>query len=361
MQVRHLLQSKISLYGTAVVLGVILGVSFSSFSKSDSFVAEVITEDTLPQSRSSTTAVQVPSKQKPILFTGDIMLGRNVEKLGAKFGTEYFVSGMPKFSDLYSAIIVNFESAMANPHVPVPSMGMQFSVATTMLPVLTSLGVTHASLANNHGLDHGAAGYNNAYRQLQERGIQPFGRVVGVASTSVTYIPFDEEVIALVGFHTLFHEPTTEEIAATITQAEASSTIQIAYVHFGDEYILTHSAAQKRFVTALVEAGFDIIVGHHPHVTQDIQLVQGVPVFYSLGNFIFDQYFSKDVQEGYLLSLDITKTAYVFGIIPHKQCALSVPCPMATSTTESYLQALANRSDPTLATQIMAQNIEIQR
>src|SRR5690606_37322647 len=80
--------------------------------------------------------------------------------------------------------------------------------------------------------------------------------------------------------------------------------------------IPTHTTVQESLAHILIERGIDAVVGHHPHVVQDIAIYKGAPIFYSLGNFIFDQYFSSEVQEGALLEVHIENTSVVFRVIP---------------------------------------------
>lgn len=305
------------------------------------------------------TKVDAPILPPPVYFVGDIMLGRFVETLVARDQIQPY-----DFIRLFAsstAVVVNFESAIALPHQPTPSGGMQFSTALVSLEVLEQLGVTHASLANNHARDYGLLGYQNAVRELSERGIVPFGDAARVDTTSLSYIQYGTETIGLIGLHTLFVTPTATALRPLFDELSASSTIQIAYVHWGEEYVLTHSDSQRDFATLLADLGVDIIIGHHPHVTQDIEMIGKVPVFYSLGNFIFDQYFSADVQEGLVLGLTVTPTDFVFDLSPHYQCAKSTPCLMDETRRAEYLTLLAARSHPSLAEQIMAQKLAIPR
>jgi Bacterial capsule synthesis protein PGA_cap len=332
------------------MLFVVVPIRFSYQTSIDTVVETTPTQVDLPKS------IEQPL---PIYFTGDVMLGRYVETLLAREQIRPF-----DFIRLFAsstAVVTNFESAIALPHVPTPSGGMQFSTALASLRILNDLSVTYASLANNHGRDYGEDGYQNAIAQLTKRGITPFGDPVRVSTTSLVYIPYGAEVIGIIGIHTLFNKPTAADLQPLIRQLAASSSVQLAYIHWGNEYELMHSQSQADLAVLLVELGIDGIVGHHPHVTQDIVMVAGVPVFYSLGNFIFDQYFSPDVQEGLVLGLTVTPTSLEFTLHPHYQCARSTPCAMIATTSALYLDALAKRSDPALGDQIRLQKLVITR
>src|SRR5690606_10235264 len=79
----------------------------------------------------------------------------------------------------------------------------------------------------------------------------------------------------------------------------------------------------------------DLIIGSHPHVVQDAQIINGVPVIYSLGNFIFDQGFSTETQEGLVLAGDISATGIKLTFLPTKQVALK---PRLVSSDEKILR-----------------------
>ena len=98
--------------------------------------------------------------------------------------------------------------------------------------------------------------------------------------------------------------PLTEETARkAIALARQQADVVIALPHWGPEYDLVPTYLQRRTARWLVEAGADVIVGSHPHVVQGMQILDGVPVFYSLGSFVFDQSWSRETQQGIMLTL----------------------------------------------------------
>jgi poly-gamma-glutamate synthesis protein (capsule biosynthesis protein) len=145
-----------------------------------------------------------------------------------------------------------------------------------------------------------------------------------------------------------------------VSEAKESSSLVVAYVHWGNEYELTHSSAQREFAQSLATAGVDLLIGHHSHVVQDIAVVEGMPVLYSLGNFIFDQYFSAEVQTGLVVTLSVQEDTFTVGLIPHRQCERSVPCLLPDDEERDFLEALAARSDFEMG-QIMAKKLTFSR
>jgi poly-gamma-glutamate synthesis protein (capsule biosynthesis protein) len=300
-----------------------------------------------PSTIESRASTQYPHE---IVFVGDIMLGRHVERLMEKYGAGYPLANW-HWNASTSIVVANFEAAIPKLHVPTPDFGWRFSVATSSLVSLMQASVTHVSLANNHGYDFGAAGYQNSRDALQASGIVPFGHPHVLDLTHVTYATTSRGVVALIGISTLHETPTDAVVHTLIEEVSRYSALQIVYVHWGEEYNVSHNVFQRQFATRLVSAGADLVIGHHPHVVQDIQRIDGVLVFYSLGNFVFDQYFSRDVQEGLLLIFDLESDEVV--LTPVSSVAqMAQPAPMADYARNRFLTQLALRSDPELSSGI---------
>jgi len=99
----------------------------------------------------------------------------------------------------------------------------------------------------------------------------------------------------------------------------------------------------------LIVLGADAIIGHHPHVVEDIGLIDGVPVFYSLGNTIFDQYFSLAVQSGYSVNFFIRQQNLEFTLFPFTSIDNhSQPRPMKKGEQDLFLEELASKSNLSL-------------
>ena len=90
----------------------------------------------------------------------------------------------------------------------------------------------------------------------------------------------------------------------------------MVYPHWGVEYSSVHNYIQENLAHGWIDAGADLVVGAHPHVVQDIEIYKDVPIFYSLGNFVFDQMFSKETQEGLAVKLIITEEQISAELMP---------------------------------------------
>lgn len=347
-----------------LVLGSLISALIFIFSVYKTVVAPtsagVLIEKKSPSSAAvddkSVAKVEVEPLVKSMLFLGDILLARNVEYLMTEKGLNYSFESISPTLNSFEIVIGNFESAMSDPHSRTPSFVMRFSTPTTSLPTLVSSGVTHVSLANNHAYDFGPAGYINAKEKLAAAPLITFGHPNTLSlEDSVTFIDVNNSRVALVAIHAVFSVPYQNEVKALFNTLRDTSDIQIVYIHWGDEYILSHNKTQENFARVLIASGADVIVGHHPHVTQDIGVIDGVPIFYSLGNFLFDQYFSTDVQQGYMLALAPTKSQIEFAIIPVTSLETrSKPRLMEGEEKTVFLEALASRSYKPFSEYILA-------
>lgn len=280
-------------------------------------------------------------KRMPIVFVGDIMLGRGVESRMIEFGTEYPFAGTGSLFASSSLAVANFEGVVSPKHVHAPSMTFQFSIRPEYLIALAETGFDVLSLANNHSYDYGRDAFLHT-RALCAEFMIVCGGVPGTIDATSTHIANINGT--RIGF--FFAETVTaaldEDVARMrIAQLASLSDIQIVYIHWGDEYMLTHNAYQERLAKLFIDAGADAVIGHHPHVVQDVGMYNGKPIFYSLGNFIFDQYFSDDVQEHTAVTLDIESDHVVYTVIPYTSInTRAQPHPMESARAAEFFNRI---------------------
>ncbi len=295
-----------------------------------------------------------------ILFAGDVMLARRTETLMDKYGGDFPYRRLPFLQELADNVVINFEAAVPIHHFHTPDLTFRFSVDQEYLGSLSQIGVTHASLANNHAYDTGLGGYTETRQSLMAAGITPFG-ASDVSSSSVTILKYANTSVALVAMN-LIDEMLPEDTLIKVLEVASSTDYQIAFVHWGTEYRFTHNASQAAAAKLLVALGFDAIIGHHPHVVQDIDIIDEVPVFYSLGNFIFDQYFNKAVQEGLLVQLSATLEGLTFTLLPvTSNDARTQPRLLLDNERIDYLQRIAQLSALSIQESVAAGVITIPR
>lgn len=280
-----------------------------------------------------------------LVFVGDILLARHVEVLMNQNGQGYPFAGLQVASLAdRPAVVGNFESAIPPEHVRTPAYTLRFSTPTSSLSALVDAGYTHLSIANNHSQDFGLPGLVHTIEALTDATLIPFGEQAAVPYDSVSYIETPYGRTALIGLDDSGLQLNQAAAIAAIDKAALRSDLQIVYIHWGIEYDLTSSPRQQTVAEWLVAAGADLIIGHHPHVVQEVGLIEGVPVFYSLGNYIFDQYFSAEVQTGLVVVLAL-KPEPTLELVPVESLSsFAQPRPLAGDAKAVFLYQLATRS-----------------
>jgi poly-gamma-glutamate capsule biosynthesis protein CapA/YwtB (metallophosphatase superfamily) len=240
-----------------------------------------------------------------LLFVGDIMMGRAVEDIIKEHGALYPFLGLEAFLTGPDLTIGNFEGIVSRTHVQTPVFTFRFSIRNEYLTAIKSAGFDILSLANNHAYDYGDDALN--YTRSLCAGLRLFcgGSPVGVDSFSTLVKEVNGRKIGFLFLQAVSDTQTKEQMISKLEELERESDIQVVFIHWGTEYNLTHSKAQEELAHAFIDAGADAIIGSHPHVVEDVALYKGKPIFYSLGNFVFDQYFSHAVTEGLTVRMEI--------------------------------------------------------
>mgnify|MGYP002620800125 FL=1 len=293
--------------------------------------------------------------RKPVesrfLFVGDIMLARHVETLIKTEGAEYPFVGLVPLRDHYDAMIGNFEAPIGLIHTQTKANSLSFSVASSSIAHLGDY-FDLVSLANNHTLDQGEAGLVYTRELLESKEARPFGDPAQVSIDSVAYLTHKEERLAVVGLNAT-KSLSYEALERLFAELREHSSMQIVYVHWGIEYDNVHAPEQETLAHFLIDHGADVIIGHHPHVIQDIGFYKGAPIFYSLGNFVFDQYFSDEVEVGLGVELALVDQTVSYRLIPFtSQKHQSSPRLMPYDERVALVESILERSGPEVA-QIM--------
>ncbi len=299
------------------------------------------------------------TKKSNISFVGDVMLARHVEYLMIKNGREYPYKSL-NFSDKEETFYVgNFEGSIPIEHKKTPNFNFNFSVSEIYLEPLKNIGFSHFSLANNHALDFGREGLENSKSTLSSVGLVSFGNPSAISTSSVEFIDLEKIKVALIAVNAIGSSVTSDQINEILTFADNNSDFQVVYIHWGNEYELSQSEHQRKLATKFVKAGTDLILGHHPHVTQGIEKIDDALVFYSLGNFIFDQYFSNDVREGLMVTLFTNNgiNLSISGITSNH--SLAQPKLMTEYEQDVFIESLADRSSKELRDEIISKRFTL--
>lgn len=247
-----------------------------------------------------------------MLFFGDVMLDRGVRSIIDDRGLESFFFNIKGDEDRFfrgvDLIGANLEGVVTDSgyHYE-PELDNDFAFRPEDIFTLKEFNFTFFNLANNHALDQGEKGVLQTKKYLSEYGFSFSGCPNGVISDcSSSVVELANKKIGMVGVDATNSGLDTEELSSYVENIDSQVDFTVINVHWGIEYQKKHNDEQSDLARLLVGSGADLIIGHHPHVVQDFEIIGNVPVFYSLGNFIFDQYFAKDTQEGLAVGVNLS-------------------------------------------------------
>lgn len=251
----------------------------------------------ISQSQAGFGSAALPTQPEPtptptpaeitLAAVGDIGLVREVDWLVRGKGDVTFpfqkTAKILKEADL---AIANLEGPLFEA-CPLTRTGMIFCGHSQNAAGLSFAGFDLINLSNNHIANYGQAGVQETIQTLAEEEIEYFG--LG----KVVYKTVDGLKMAFLGFDDVSRRINKEELAAEIKEVRARAKFVVVSFHWGGEYQKTPSPRQEELAFLAIDSGADLIIGHHPHVLQPLEYYQGRPIFYSLGNFVFDQIWSQ--------------------------------------------------------------------
>lgn len=233
-------------------------------------------------------------------LVGDVLAHGRVVASASTHGYKDFFKHVEGNIQGADVAICNMEFPLAGkPYTGYP----HFSGPESFAEYLTEVGFDVLLTANNHMLDKGPEGLSRTIRELESRDI-PYTGTAASERTDTLLNPLILSVkgvrVALVNFtygtNTGSKKPwpkvqrmSREALSPVMARARKKADIILVFPHWGVEYETRHNAQQESLARWLVEQGAHAIIGAHPHVVQDMQWIDGVPVYYSLGNALSNQ------------------------------------------------------------------------
>jgi poly-gamma-glutamate synthesis protein (capsule biosynthesis protein) len=221
-------------------------------------------------------------------------------------------------------VISGADIAMANFENPAPNRftwhkaKTVFTADPTLIDGLVKAGIDYVGIANNHIGDAGNNGILQTIANLKKRGLKYSGAgkdlaaaqrpaILDANGTKVAILAYD--AIAP-GYHAARGEPGSSKLTIKAVQAgvkaarKAGAKVVIVFPHWGTEYRYSPFQNQQRLARQIIDAGADMIIGNHAHYAAAVEVYKGKPIWYALGNFVFDQTWSEPTMEG--ISLELT-------------------------------------------------------
>ncbi|MCH5198146.1 MAG: CapA family protein [Oscillospiraceae bacterium] len=239
-------------------------------------------------------------------FVGDVMLGRNIKKLGDAFGYDKLFSNMTGFWKNADLVFANLESAVLKKDVSSyneADRDIHLWTDYNALKAASKSGINVFSCSNNHILDYGKKALTELMDYFNKHKIvySGIGKTISEAA-SYEIIECGGAKIAFISISEAYYKKdiATESRSGILTlaytdynmlvyDASRQADVTIVYIHWGEENGTHASKDQVSIGQQLIDAGADIVIGSHPHVVQEVEKYGKGIIFYSLGNFIFDQ------------------------------------------------------------------------
>lgn len=204
-----------------------------------------------------------------------------------------------------AAVVANLESPLLDAGVPVPGK-CTLSGPTAWAQVLRDAGITIVSLANNHMMDFGPDGLATTIRSLDAAGVARVGGganraaanapvVLEIQNRRVAFLARTSVVVSAPWYAAGDETPgvaflDADETCAAIQRAKREADLVVLLIHWGLEEYRYPSPGQRDLARRFAAAGADMVIGHHPHVTQGVERIGRSVVAYSLGNFLFGEF-----------------------------------------------------------------------
>ena len=254
---------------------------------------------------------------------GDIMLSRMVaQKMKTHQDYKYpflKTAGLTRDADIAFG---NLECPIIQGRTIGPTE-MVFRADPESIEGLKYAGFDILSLANNHSFNFGVQGLKNTFQYLNESGIAYAGagqdkkeayapKILEVKGIKIAFLAYADNAFTPSYSQAKDNQAGISfmeipEMKKAVAAAKSKADLAIVSMHSGMEYASQPNGKQVAFARAAIDAGADLIIGHHPHTVQKLEKYKGKYIFYSLGNFVFDQMWSRETKEGLAVKLTLNK------------------------------------------------------
>lgn len=241
-----------------------------------------------------------------LFAVGDIMMSRYIGKRMKYFGVDApfeFITEDLKKADIVFGNLESMIGIMKKNEKPYYKKNYNFLAVPESAKALKDAGFTILNLANNHAKDYGPKRIISTRNYLKEAGLSYFGAGGNLKEArQVTVVEEKGTKFAFLGYGIAHSNDVyaageragivpfyRNYLKADIANAKLVADVVIVSIHWGKEYEAKPIERQVKLAHDIIDYGADIILGHHPHVTQSVEFYKEKPIIYSMGNFLFDQ------------------------------------------------------------------------
>ncbi len=311
-----------------------------------------------PASTTSTTEKALESLT--VAAGGDVQGDRLVGKYIDAHGGAAALAKVKPYLQTADLAFINLEGPISDKGTKLAWKEYTFRSRTALASGLAAAGVDVVSMANNHAVDCGSAALLDTIARLDKLGIAHAGAgkdisaartaaIVDTPAGKVAVLAFTDKFAA--GFAAGTDHPGVATISdgkkllAAIAAAHKKAEYVIVSFHWGTEYTPQAAAYQRALAHKSIDAGADLILGHHPHVIQGLEIYHDKLIAYSLGDFVFDHH-SRATGEAFVLRVTLRPTGPPLArIIPvYLSDANGIPAPVTGKAAAAILDRLTRLS-----------------
>jgi poly-gamma-glutamate capsule biosynthesis protein CapA/YwtB (metallophosphatase superfamily) len=300
-------------------------------------------------------------------LVGDVMMARRFEEAPDgfifKFGPDALWHAVRDRFLAADLNVINLETPLTTRGAPHPTKSYVFRTNPAYAKTLDRVHVNAANLANNHSYDYGDVGLKDTLDTLDAAGIARFGGGMNLAEArEPRYLTFNGVKIALLGFCSITGRLTgakpyldaeenkpgamrlsEEYVTEGVQRVRRNADVVIVVMHSGTEYSNVTADFTRRMARLAIDTGADLVVAHHPHVLQGIEVYKGKPIAYSLGDFVFDKEEHETLSTA-ILNCKIDKNGVFEARIIPTFIENFVPKPVTGAVADAILRRLAEYS-----------------
>lgn len=258
-------------------------------------------------------------KEYELVLVGDVMLSRGVGHQINKNNDAHFpFLKIAKFLNSADLVFGNLESPVSSRGEDLGST-YSFRAEPKVVEGLKYAGFDVVSLANNHILDWGGVALQDTVNLLRGSNIVSVGAgkdyleankpaVLRLGNTKIAFLAYTDlypKSLRAGEDYSGVSDFDLEKVKMAVAEAREAVDLAVISWHWGEEYQTHSNLHQQEIAHALIDAGADLVVGHHPHVPQEIERYKEGWIAYSLGNFVFDQNFSEETMGGLALEVAV--------------------------------------------------------
>ncbi|MBU1071017.1 AmmeMemoRadiSam system protein B [Patescibacteria group bacterium] len=257
-----------------------------------------------------------------LLFTGDFLFDRYIRQVVQNKGQDFILDKITSFLNNFDSVIINLESPITtNKSISIDSIigtpdNFTFTSPPSVTQVLNDNNISIVNLGNNHILNFEHEGLSQTIDILKSAQIEYFGNINSLLNPSFLLKEINGVKIGFVNYNQ-FSSNNLESTLEDIEEIKPKVNLIILYAHWGFEYTNQANYKIQDLAHQFIDSGVDLIIGSHPHVIQQNEIYNDKYIYYSLGNFVFDQYFREETQKGLLVEVDIDSQTHAISVKDH--------------------------------------------